>query len=104
MGELGRGAAVGAGLIAVLLAGGIVGTAIGPLHFGQGNVCPSIGSWRTMILLEQWGQASRKGSTGGTEPRQWKKRLRQYSYNIPARTQQAKAASLSEGNSLSLVL
>ncbi len=44
MGALARGPAVGAGLTAVWLAGGIAGTAIGPLHFGQGNVCPSIGS------------------------------------------------------------
>jgi len=50
--------------------GGTEGTAIGPLHFGHGSVCPSIGSWRTIILLEQCGQASRNGSTGGTEPRQ----------------------------------
>ncbi len=33
--------------------GAILGMAIGPLHFGQGKVCPSIASWRTMILLEQ---------------------------------------------------
>ena len=33
--------------------GAILGMAIGPLHFGHGKVCPSIASWRTMILLEQ---------------------------------------------------
>ena len=98
------GAEVGEVLTAVVFAGGVAGTRIGALHFGQGKVCPSICSWRTMILLEQWGQASRKGSTGGTEPRQWKKRSRQYTYSIPAVLRQAKAASHSDGNYLSLVV
>ena len=45
-------------------AGAAVGTEMGSLHFGQGKVWPSSCSWRTTILLEQWGHASLNGSTG----------------------------------------
>ena len=84
-------------------AGGLVGTEIGSLHLGHGSVCPSNCSWRTTILLEQWGQASRNGSKGSTEPEQWKNWMRQLTHNIPAVPLEAKVASLSDGNSLSLL-
>ena len=45
-------------------AGAFAGTTTGSLHLGHGSVCPSNCSWRTIILLEQWGQAIRKGSKG----------------------------------------
>ena len=57
-------------------AGATEGTTIGPLHLGHGSVCPKSGSWRTIILLEQCGQASRNGSTGGTECGQGKREQR----------------------------
>ena len=45
-------------------AGAFAGTRTGSLHLGHGSVCPSSCSWRTIILLEQWAQAIRKGSKG----------------------------------------
>ena len=55
--------------------GGVAGTVMDSLHFGHGSVWPSNCSCRTTILLEQWGQASRKGAKGSTEPEQWKNRI-----------------------------
>ena len=67
---LGAGEANGLGTIGPTFDAGstgarvVVGTTIGSLHFGHGSVWPSSCSWRTIILLEQWGQAIRKGSNG----------------------------------------
>ena len=83
-------------------AGAVLGTETGSLHFGQGRVCPSSCSWRTTILLEQWGHASLNGSTWCTKPGQWKSRIHDQYYDIPGVEQDANPASLSARNSLSL--
>lgn len=71
--------------------------------WGMGVSAPAAAHGARQFCLSSGGKRVERGPRGSTEPEQWKNRMRQLTYNIPAIGLEAKAASLSGWNSLSLL-